>query len=125
MSWQRGTESMPGHEDFERYSSAPQAAMLDRRRQLRRSQQDRIIAGVTGGLARYFDVEPIVFRIAFLVLLAPGGLGLLLYFIAWISMPEFKTEEEESRDNLARPLSSRMAGLVIGGILILIGMFIL
>jgi phage shock protein C len=98
---------------------------ISARRRLRRSKQDRIIGGVCGGLGRYVDVEPVLFRVAFLVLLIPAGLGLLLYLIAWIVMPEFRSEEDEIRDSASRPINSRTAGTVVGGVLILIGALIL
>jgi phage shock protein C len=97
----------------------------DEHRLLRRSKQDRVIGGVCGGLARYFGADPVLFRIGFLALLIPGGLGLLLYIIAWIVIPEFKTAHDEQMDTDHRPVGSRIAGAIIGGALILIGIMIL
>ncbi len=58
-------------------------------RTLTRSSTDRVIAGVCGGLANYFGVNPIVFRLLFVLLALPGGApGLLPYFILWLIMPE-------------------------------------
>src|SRR5919107_3358238 len=48
-------------------------------RKLTRSTTDRLIGGVAGGLGRYFGVDPILFRIAFVVLVFAGGIGLLAY----------------------------------------------
>jgi phage shock protein C len=48
---------------------------------------DRIIAGVCGGLGDYFEVDPVVVRIVFVMLTAAGGAGLLAYLILWIVMP--------------------------------------
>lgn len=53
---------------------------------LYRSKKDRVIAGVCGGLAEYFDIDPIIMRLLFLVLLF-AGVGLLIYIIAWIFVP--------------------------------------
>lgn len=62
--------------------------MSNRRGPLRRSQSDRIIAGVWGGLAEFFGISAVWFRLAFLITLIPGGIpGLLLYLIFWIIMP--------------------------------------
>lgn len=94
-------------------------------RQFRRSKRNRIIGGVCGGLGRYADVDPIVFRIAFLALLIPGGFGLLAYIIAWIAIPEFRNVEDEIRDDARQPIDRRLAGTVAGGLLILAGMLIL
>lgn len=54
----------------------------------RLERQDGMIAGVCGGLGAFFGLNPIWFRILFLILLLPGGLpGLLPYVILWIVMP--------------------------------------
>jgi phage shock protein C len=52
-----------------------------------RSEDDRMIAGVCGGLAEYLGVDPILVRLAFLILIPAGGIGLPLYFILMIIMP--------------------------------------
>lgn len=55
---------------------------------LYRSRNDRMIAGVCGGLAEYFDIDPVIVRIIFFILLLPGGLpGILPYIILWIVVP--------------------------------------
>ena len=58
-------------------------------KQLMRSE-DRMIAGVAGGLADYFNTDPTLIRILFvlLTLLGGGGLGILIYIVLWIIMPE-------------------------------------
>src|SRR4051794_13632208 len=58
------------------------------RRRLQRSRHDRVIAGVAGGLGDYFDIDPVIFRIAFVGLAFLGGAGLLLYPAAWLLLPE-------------------------------------
>lgn len=58
-------------------------------KKLHRSRKDRMIAGVCGGIAEYFDVDPVIIRLIAVVLLLPGGLpGLLPYLILWIVVPE-------------------------------------
>lgn len=54
---------------------------------LYRSQTDRMVAGVCGGLAKYFNVDPTIIRLVFLVLALAGGPGALLYAILWIITP--------------------------------------
>ncbi len=49
--------------------------------------EDRVIAGVCHGLGNYFDIDPVVVRIAFVILTAAGGAGVLAYLILWIVMP--------------------------------------
>lgn len=59
---------------------------------LRRSRTDRHIAGVAGGLARHLDIDPIIVRVALVVLVFFGGAGLLLYAAGWLFVPEEGSE---------------------------------
>jgi phage shock protein PspC (stress-responsive transcriptional regulator) len=65
-------------------------------RLLQRSRSDRMVAGVAGGLARYFDIHPAVFRVGFVVLTLLGGAGILIYAVAALVMPD-----EGKRDSVA------------------------
>ena len=56
-------------------------------KKLYRSESDRKIAGICGGLGDYFDVDPVIFRAVFVVLLIGAGSGLLLYLILWFIIP--------------------------------------
>ena len=58
------------------------------RQELRRSTDDRMLAGVAGGLARYLDVDATLVRIAFVVLTVVGGAGVPLYLASWLLIPE-------------------------------------
>jgi phage shock protein C len=61
------------------------------RRALRRSRNDRILAGVCGGLGEFFGISPFWFRLGFVISLLPGGVpGLLLYLLMWIIVPKQK-----------------------------------
>lgn len=56
---------------------------------LRRSRDNRIFAGVCGGLGEFFGIAAFWFRLAFFLLLLPGGLpGLVPYLIFWIIVPK-------------------------------------
>lgn len=58
-------------------------------KRLYRSRKDRKIAGVCGGIAEYFGVDPTIIRVIAVLLLLPGGApGLLPYIILWIIVPE-------------------------------------
>jgi phage shock protein PspC (stress-responsive transcriptional regulator) len=65
-------------------------------KQLIRSQQDRMIGGVCGGLAEYFKLDPTLVRLAFVLMAFAKGFGLLVYFILLVLMPlgSPATEEE-------------------------------
>ncbi|WP_194288976.1 MULTISPECIES: PspC domain-containing protein [unclassified Nocardioides] len=54
---------------------------------LRRSTTDHHVAGVAGGLARHLDIDPVILRVAFVVLIFFGGAGLLLYGACWLLVP--------------------------------------
>lgn len=57
-------------------------------KKLYRSTDQRIIAGVCGGLAEYFDIDVTIVRLIAVALLLPGGLpGFLPYIIMWIVVP--------------------------------------
>ena len=56
-------------------------------RRLLRSRDDRIIAGVAGGLGRYFNIDPVIARIAFAVSILFGGLGIIAYIAAALFVP--------------------------------------
>lgn len=63
-------------------------------RLLRRSRRDRVIAGVCGGLGRYLGIDPVLLRIAFVVLTVTGGAGILLYLLAFVVIPEQQEDED-------------------------------
>jgi phage shock protein PspC (stress-responsive transcriptional regulator) len=65
-------------------------------RELRRSGSDRMVAGVCGGLGQYFDVNPVFYRIGFVVLTLLGGAGILIYGASLLIIPN-----EGERDSIA------------------------
>lgn len=57
-------------------------------KRLYRSHKDRKIAGVCGGIAEYFNIDPVIVRVIAVLLLLPGGLpGFLPYIILWAIVP--------------------------------------
>lgn len=58
-------------------------------KRLYRSRKDRKIAGVCGGIAEYFNIDPTIVRVVAVLLLLPGGLpGFIPYIVLWIIVPE-------------------------------------
>ena len=55
---------------------------------LTRSEADRVIAGVAGGIARRFGFNSTLVRLAWLVSVLFGGFGILVYLILWIALPK-------------------------------------
>ncbi|MEP9361896.1 PspC domain-containing protein [Nocardioides sp. CN2-186] len=80
---------------------------------LRRSRSDRKVAGVAGGLARHLDIDPLVLRVAFVVLVFFGGAGLILYGACWLLVPQ------DGDDHATINLDDRTRSvvlIVVGGI---------
>jgi phage shock protein PspC (stress-responsive transcriptional regulator) len=57
-------------------------------RKLYRDPDDGVIAGVSGGLGKYFNTDPLIFRILFIVFTIGGGFGLITYIVLWIITPK-------------------------------------
>ena len=58
------------------------------KRLYRTTGTDAVICGVCGGIARYFNVDPTVVRVATVLLVVPGGMSLWVYIIAALIMPK-------------------------------------
>jgi phage shock protein C len=56
-------------------------------KRLYRSKKDRKIAGVCGGVAEFFNIDPVIVRIIWVLSIFLGGIGILGYLIAWIIVP--------------------------------------
>ena len=61
---------------------------MEEPRKLYRSQSQRMLAGVCGGLAEYFNIDATVMRVLFLILAVFGGSGIVLYVVMWIVVPD-------------------------------------
>lgn len=61
-------------------------------KKLYKSRKDKMIAGVSGGLAEYFDIDPVIIRAAFILAAFAWGLSILLYIVLWIIVPYKKLE---------------------------------
>lgn len=86
-------ESESSGEESKTYYSAPPPYFG--RKSLYRDRDDRVFAGVCGGLGAYFDIDPLVFRIiAIVTTLLSFGTVPLIYIILWIAIPEAKTLEQ-------------------------------
>ena len=60
---------------------------MDEPRKLYRSPTNRLVAGVSGGVGEYFNVDPTLIRALFVVLTVFGGAGLIIYLAMWIIVP--------------------------------------
>lgn len=64
---------------------------VNKPKQLYRSEKDKMLAGVCGGLAEYFNQDPTLVRVIFVLLTSFGGPGIVLYLVLWLILP---TESE-------------------------------
>jgi phage shock protein C len=99
---------------------------------LARSETDKMIAGVCGGLAAYLGIDPVLVRLAFVILLLASGIGLAIYVILWIIMPVGASEPAEIRimsdttDSDPSVYKNQFSpAATVGIILILLGVFFL
>ncbi|MGY1825558.1 PspC domain-containing protein [Blastococcus sp. SYSU DS0541] len=100
---------------------------------LRRSRSDKVIGGVSGGLAEYSGVDALLWRVGFVALALAGGTGVLVYLLLWLLMPVAAdgTPSAPGRPFLpsrARgPVAPRspVPGITIAGLLILMGLLAL
>ena len=58
------------------------------KKKLYRSKKDKMIAGVCGGIAEYFDVDSTLVRLLTVIFVLLGGAGVVVYIIAWIIIPQ-------------------------------------
>jgi phage shock protein PspC (stress-responsive transcriptional regulator) len=66
----------------------PVAGLPARTRNLVRRKDDRMLAGVASGIAAYLGIDPLLVRIGFAVLTLVGGLGIPLYVVCWLLIPD-------------------------------------
>ena len=71
-------------------------------KRLERSRSDRMLAGVCGGIARYFGIHPAFYRVGFVVLTLIGGAGILVYLAALLVIPDEGKEESIAAETLSQ-----------------------
>jgi len=102
---------------------------MNEQKKLYRSDKDKVIAGVCGGLGEYFAIDSLIVRLIFLALLFGGGAGFLIYIIFALIVPSEKeaisvVKTSSSDSNAEKAVSvvrSRDWRLVFGIILLVIG----
>lgn len=103
-------------------------------KKLYRSRTDSMIAGVCGGLAEYFDIDPSLVRVGAVLLTLAWGAGLLAYLVLWLIVPQKPlesslAEEEEGETGAQSPLADRSERdrgvFFVGMILTIIGVLLL
>lgn len=114
-----------------------------RSKKLTRSTTNRVIAGVAGGLAEYFEVDATIIRLIFVLLTVFGGSGVIIYIVLWLIIPHDKYHGEITEESIKagademRDTAKKFAGemktysktndskYIFGVIIILLGIFFL
>lgn len=104
-------------------------------RKLYKSSKDKVLAGVCGGVAEYFDIDPTLVRLAWVLISLTWGIGIIGYIICAIIIPErpsilnanstIEGELNENEQNNFNAKNNDKNRLVFGGILIIIGSVLL
>lgn len=81
-------------------------------RRLLRSSTDRVLGGVCGGLARYFDIDPVLVRVVAVVLVLFGGLAIPVYLACWLLIP--------SDDAADTPRTGGQRAAIVAGVIVLV-----
>jgi phage shock protein PspC (stress-responsive transcriptional regulator) len=125
------SREIPDEAAFCQFCGASQQSTNDASsgRRLRRSRVERQVAGVCGGIAGYFDIDPVFVRAAWVVLtIVPGAifLGVIAYLVAWLIIPDAAAGAETlpasgkasswRSKRLSRSVSDQKIGGVCGGI---------
>lgn len=107
---------------------------------LLRSESDRMISGVCGGIATYLGVDSVFVRLAFLALIFASGIGLLIYLILMVIMPSEKNSDRPSakvfqenieqygtefNTNVKRIGQHPQGKVIASGLLIILGFYLL
>lgn len=107
---------------------------------LMRSESDRMLSGVCGGIAAYLGVDPVFVRLAFLLLIFASGIGLILYVALMILMPSEssvnRSPSEVAQENIGQMGDDFTAGVkrvqkhpqgpvIAAGLMILLGFYFL
>jgi phage shock protein PspC (stress-responsive transcriptional regulator) len=86
-------------------------------RKLYRSNTQRVVAGVAGGLGEYFAVDPVWFRIGFVFLALAGGSGILIYLLMWLIIQP----QPDGYVAPAETVSPAKGSIIVGAVFMLVG----
>jgi len=109
---------------------------MENSNRLYRSNTDKVIGGVSGGLADYLSIDVVIVRVLFVLLVLFGGSGVLVYIILWIAIPEqttsYNVKEDKSdveiiSDIETGPATKKQSNTALGAgiVLIIVGLLFL
>lgn len=81
--------------EYEENKSETQFNQKAESKRLYRDTDEGMLAGVSAGLGHYLNIDPVLIRVLWIVLVLVGGSGVLVYIIAWIAIPEAKTTAQK------------------------------
>ena len=93
--------ALPTGQD-ETVEQPPASGAEQARPTLRRSNRDRMLGGVCGGLAEHTGIDSLVWRAGFVAVTLAGGAGVLVYLLLWVLMPPGPLADEEQPGRLDR-----------------------
>jgi len=88
---------------------------------LSKSSKNRVLFGVCGGIGEYFNIDPNIVRLIFIVVAFFGGIGVIAYIVSALLMPEQSKEIKNMEEKPPDKTGSNI--LILGIILIIIGVF--
>ena len=107
------------YDDFEinePKKQSQESSKKENKKRIYRNSSDKVIAGVASGLANYFGLDPIIFRLIFIVSLFIGGFGFIAYLIFWIGIPENESGRINENKRLYRDGDNKILGGVAYGL---------
>ncbi|MEI7642732.1 MAG: PspC domain-containing protein [Chloroflexales bacterium] len=83
---------------------------MDGSKRITRSQSDRLLGGVAGGLAAYAGIDPLMIRIGFIALTLLNGFGVILYLTLWVLVPN-EDSATDARGNVQVAINEMQAAV--------------
>jgi phage shock protein PspC (stress-responsive transcriptional regulator) len=92
------------------------SAQTTGRPQLRRSGTDKMLGGVSGGLAEYSGIDTLLWRVGFIGLTLAGGAGIPIYLLLWVLMPPAPQAADQPLSAVDRFIGRLHTGLADAGL---------
>lgn len=89
---------MPENKDSRKQGSSDKSSPKPQFEGLYRSETNKVIAGVAGGLGEYFNIDATIIRIIFILMTVFGGSGLIIYLVLWLIIPSKNSHPKDSQD---------------------------
>ena len=103
--------------------AVPPPPPLPARPPLRRSRTDKVVGGVSGGLAEYTGIDALLWRVGFIALVFAGGTGFLVYLLLWLLMPARPVDPAAAAAPSSPPEPrSPVPGITVAALLIVLGL---